>query len=250
MNEEQHLTYELGMTNVPSDATCDDNGLEESIGLTYADGEHRVIQKPVEYATISGKTLVYVHSHGGTTRYIVTDTDKKVYWCVMPDNSTTITSFNYLITYTGDELHVESVGNTVILSTADGLYYLLWDGRSNSPTYKVIGNSIPQISASFKLDNFSDSDITYEEPCIRLGGLLDGRIVHKDMDAIPIEIAGSEVKEGMYDEMKEALQGLVAMRLNKVKEEKRFAFPFVPFGIAKLEYLYLQRYWRPKEHDQ
>lgn len=230
MNEEQHLTYELGMTNVPSDATCDDNGLEESIGLTYADGEHRVIQKPVEKMTISGKTLVYVHTHGGTTRYIVRDVDStvnpKVYWCVMPNDTTTITTFNELITYTG-ELHVESVGNTVILSTAEGLYYLLWD----NDTYKTIGNSIPQISVSFKLDNFSDNDISYEEPYIWMEGVLDGKIVHREFvvssgSAAYKEVSGSVVKTGMYETMKDALVGLVSMRLKKLREEKRFAFPF------------------------
>ena len=41
MNEkQQQLTFDKGMTNIPSDAICSDNELEECLNLYYADGEH------------------------------------------------------------------------------------------------------------------------------------------------------------------------------------------------------------------
>ena len=47
MNEkQQQLTFDKGITNVPSDILCSDNALEESVGMIYDNGEHRVIQKP------------------------------------------------------------------------------------------------------------------------------------------------------------------------------------------------------------
>ena len=77
MNEkQQQLTFDKGITNVPSDALCSDNALEESLGMIYDDGEHRVIQKPVEASLdgltlYEGETLLYVHTYNGVTRMII-----------------------------------------------------------------------------------------------------------------------------------------------------------------------------------
>lgn len=88
MNKEQHLTFNLGITNVPSDATCDDNALEECLGMVYDNGEHRPIQPPVNFATVDCDPLmsairtyasnvhtpsdikfVYAHKYNDVTRY-------------------------------------------------------------------------------------------------------------------------------------------------------------------------------------
>ena len=59
MNEKiQQLTFEKGITNVPSDAVCSDNELEECMGLYHDGAEHRPIQKPVEYVELpEGHTM-------------------------------------------------------------------------------------------------------------------------------------------------------------------------------------------------
>ncbi len=67
--KQQQLTFDKGITNVPSDAVCSDNTLQDCVGLTYEDGEHRVIQKPADYYAQlpEGHTLLYVHEYGTTS---------------------------------------------------------------------------------------------------------------------------------------------------------------------------------------
>ena len=135
MNEKiQQLTFEKGITNIPSDAVCSDNELEEYMGLYHDGAEHRPIQKPVEYVELpSGHSLLYVHVYGGFTRYI-TSKDDKLYWIY--ENTT-----NEIGTFAGSA-SVESIGNTLILSDENGMKYLLWDTRQSQPTYKTLGTEL------------------------------------------------------------------------------------------------------------
>ena len=41
--KQQQLTFDKGITNVPSDAICSDNTLEESIGLVYENGDYYIL---------------------------------------------------------------------------------------------------------------------------------------------------------------------------------------------------------------
>lgn len=211
-NKEQQLTFGLGITNVPSDATCDDNTLEECVGLTYADGEHRVIQKPSAVFTLpSGHRLMYVHKFNGDPRYI-TKYNNALYWG----------STNLGIP---SPLSVESIGNTLIVNTSNGLAYLLWDGSG----YKKLGSTIPNITVLFSLGTATNDNSIYTQKYVTLTGMLDGIIVHRSSNPLSVGIdyiSGSVFKEGKYEDGKNALIGLLTMRLDEVKEAKRFAFPF------------------------
>lgn len=77
--KQQQLLFDKGITNVPSDNLCSDNTLAESVGMVYEDGEHRVIQRPVEFITsavaIGGTAMdipviVYIHSFDNEERFI------------------------------------------------------------------------------------------------------------------------------------------------------------------------------------
>lgn len=210
MNEEQHLTYELGMTNVPSDATCDDNGLEESIGLTYADGEHRVIQKPVVKTTVSG-TLLFVHDlPNGTSNYIV-----KVGSAVKFGNTDILTNVSNVIS-------VSAVGRTLIINTSDEIYYVLWTGSA----YKTLGSKIPEPTVKLNLDDIRQLSISeFGEPkYASIAGF-----IHHTMPADSSFTGYTDLyweSPSEYEEIKTALQSIVTAKLNKVKELKRFAFPF------------------------
>ena len=109
MNEkQQQLTFSKGITNVPSDALCDDNTLEESLGLIYENGEHRVIQTPVTATNTtipSGHTLLYIHKIG-TTRNIITTNGVYLF-----ANGDYITGATATATTT-----VTSIGKTLILN--------------------------------------------------------------------------------------------------------------------------------------
>ena len=117
MNEkQQQLTFEKGITNIPSDALCSDNTLEDSIGMVYDNGEHRVIQKPNSIGTVTGN-LVFVHNG----RKIVTY-NNQVGW--MNNNA-----FVAISSYTGN-LSVSAIGNTLVLSHGGGVAYAKWDGTA------------------------------------------------------------------------------------------------------------------------
>ena len=79
-SKQQQLTFDKGITNVPSDAICSDNTLEECMGLYHDGAEHRPIQKPVEYVELpEGHTILYIHVYNGFTRYI-TSYGENLYW--------------------------------------------------------------------------------------------------------------------------------------------------------------------------
>ena len=124
-SKQQQLTFEKGITNVPSDAICSDNTLEESMGMVYENGEHRVIQKPVEDGTVNG-TLVFVH--GG--RRIYTNNGGVYY------NNVKICDYNGM-------LSVTAIGNTLVMSHNDGVVYAKWKGSDSQYEYY---SDLPEIS--------------------------------------------------------------------------------------------------------
>ena len=150
MNDEQHLTYELGMTNVPSDATSDDNGLEESIGLTYADGEHRVIQKPVEYIKgMTNKTLIYTHKLSDVERYIIRE-GNSVKWGTKVNGQYTPAQSggsDVVLFIASGDINISSIGKTLIITDDNAMHYFKWDGSE----YKSIAFPIPGLGFSAKL---------------------------------------------------------------------------------------------------
>lgn len=140
--KQQQLTFEKGMTNVPSDAICSDNALEYAEGMIFRDGEHHVIQKPKEKDSLnsSSTTLVFVHKLGnGEKSYIY-------------DSGTTLsykkgeTSGN-IYTHSGNSLKsITAIGKTLIASFDGTLRYFLFKNNS----YKDI-TDIPAPDAKFYL---------------------------------------------------------------------------------------------------
>ena len=220
-SKQQQLTFDKGITNVPSDAICPDNTLEECVGMVYDNNEYRPIQKPVEYAELpEGHTLLYVHVYGGFTRYI-TSKGGKLYWFYGETG-------NEIGTFFG-KVSVESIGNTLILSDGSGMKYLLWDTRNSQPTYKTLGTSLPDVRMVFRISEVSDSAVTYNDAYHSLTELLDGIIVREqsgDIEHLVFAVSGSKFKVDKEDDAKSALIGLVAKRINQTHEAKRFLFPF------------------------
>lgn len=216
-SKQQQLTFDKGITNVPSDAICSDNALEECNGLFYDNGEHRPIQKPSVYAELpEGHSLLYVHVYNGFTRYI-TSKGGKLYW-IYDDEEHEIGTF-------AGKVSAESIGNTLILSDESGMKYLLWDTRRLQPAYKTLGTSIPDIRMRFRISDVSNSAVTYNDVYHSLTELLDGIIV-REPDAYVSAVSGSKFKVDKEDDVKSALIGLVAKRIKQTHEAKRFAFPF------------------------
>ena len=214
-SKQQQLTFDKGITNVPSDAICSDNTLEECIGLTYDNGEHRVIQRPVQSFSVGdGMTLLYVHTYNNVTRYIVKDSNY-VYYKLYDG------TYNQLVSHAGGKVLVESIGNSLVIATSSGLNYLLWDYTNNR--YKLLGNKVPDIQVVFSLGDFTN-DLEYPSRYIRMDGMVEGcEIMPAGLSG---NVSGNVFVQGEYDDAKTALIGLVASRLKTVKSKCRFAFPF------------------------
>ena len=164
MNEkQQQLIFDKGITNIPSDAICSDNTLEESLGLVYENGEHRVIQKPEEFITSaqSGEhtftpipRLLYIHRFNNQERYIVamaSGPQTLVGWGVKDD--TVYVHDSFLQDSQGSSLpyssstKISSIGKTLIISNDKGLHYFLWKDNY----YQSLGSQIPRPEVDFRL---------------------------------------------------------------------------------------------------
>lgn len=132
MNEkQQQLTFDKGITNVPSDAICSDNALEESLGMIYDDGEHRVIQRPKEVMLESDKIL-FRHDD----RYILLevveheDPDETTYTYYLSWRSTNGTHED-ICQLPSANVNITSIGKTLIVKTSEDIKYFLWKPDEN-----------------------------------------------------------------------------------------------------------------------
>lgn len=135
--KQQTVVYNKGITNVPSELLSTDGELVSCEGMTFESGELKPIQKAAAASVGSiGGELMCVHDD----RYIYKDGQTLMY---KRGNVTgTVTS------YSGMLRDVKTVGNTVIASTSEGVYYALWTGSNYNP----LGNKIPEPEVTFKLD--------------------------------------------------------------------------------------------------
>lgn len=128
------LTFDKGLTNVPSDAVCDDNSLsEESYGMIYREGEHKVIQKPKKAKDLKGYELLFIHRISSIERYIMRTGDSMV-----SANSEGVVLQYSLLSINGT-VSVTAIGNYLIVNDNDGVKILLYEAGN----YIVIPDEIP-----------------------------------------------------------------------------------------------------------
>jgi len=214
--KQQQLLFDKGITNVPSDALCSDNALEESLGMVYDNGEHRVIQKPKEFMTSVSGNLVYVHQD----RYIFKNGNDIQY---RTESSAELSNVCGLSN--GEEIKgITSIGKTLIIATSLGMKYVLWDGSE----YKLMGDSVPEVSVKFSLSETTAKAVTdYNDRCANLEGMVHPEKADFGVSDIFNKRIGIHSWElNQEDNAQNAIIGLVSKRLNQVKEDKKFAFPF------------------------
>lgn len=147
--KQQQLIFDKGITNVPSDILCSDNTLEESIGMVYDDGEHRVIQRPKLIMT-GAPAILYVHKYNDGERFITQD-GNDIKWGTNEDGVYTPAQSGspiadvILLTASG-KVQVTSIGKTLIISDDNGLHYAIWKNDG----YKVY-DKIPSPAVSVRL---------------------------------------------------------------------------------------------------
>ena len=165
-NKQQQLTFSKGITNVPSDALCSDNTLEESVGLVYSDSEHRVIQKPSLHMTgLNGKTLLYIHVYNDQKRYIVLD-GTSLKWGT--NASGTYSDGGNLFIVTGTP-KITSIGKILIVSDSSGMRCFLWKNEGETASYASIDFPFPDIALDVKLEA---SETTFASASGKVGSML------------------------------------------------------------------------------
>lgn len=231
MNEkQQQLTFDKGITNVPSDALCSDNALAESVGMVYDDGEHRVIQKPREKMTASDK-LLFVHKipGGETVNYI--------YLKTIAGTPTTYEVWSTSKICDGAaDVKVEAIGKTLILNIGGVSHYAVWKNN----TYLYLRNMLPEVEMKFWMSDAKawkkdagqtgydyppSSSFEYGTKTVDIYSHDDGTIDSHDHISSEHNIYWtSEIKK--QEQFNDAIVGIVSAHLNDIKKIKRFCFPF------------------------
>lgn len=141
--KQYQISFEKGMTNVPSDVICSDNEAAELVGMTFENGELKPIQDAYKMGSLNGRIL-YVHHAGTNTLYIVMMNNGVVYRKYSGDAFVAGGEVDSTLTSVKD---VKANGNTLIINTDSGMIYYLWNGNG----YTKLGDKIPEPSVTLKL---------------------------------------------------------------------------------------------------
>lgn len=219
-SKQQQLTFDKGMTNVPSDLLCADNTLSLADGMIFRNGEHHVIQAPKLLPAISAAgTLVFVHKIGdGTENYIYEKTVSDV--TSLYYNNSAITGSEH----TGEELKsITAIGNTLIVSFNGRLGYFLFNGS----TYKDI-SYIPTPSVYFRLGIESEGgSANHGYDTVESSGSPNGIIGYTGEQPSPTAFyIKLDSDYGGQDKYNNLVTGLYAKNQNTIKGKLGFSEPF------------------------
>lgn len=243
--ERKTLSFSKGMTNMPSDLLSDDSELLESDGFIFKDGEMKAVQKGVSIGNVPYK-IMYVHKMADYENIIAYDGTENIYWYTKDDSGNIVSppdgvtkSFNV-----GTVYEVNSIGNTLVCATSEGLHYLLFKGNK----YKNLGKELPRLDYDFTFER-PTGNYTQEESgrtlCnaenavdIKQGESYFNPLNHTFIQAGGVKPDGCETKsytmfsvktstDSKYEnEFQETIQGHVAQAINWAKSKNMFAFPF------------------------
>ena len=191
-----------GVCNITPDPICEDNEMEDCVGLTFSDDAIRPIQDVAQLQSVDG-TLLYVHrlNDGQTVNYIAT-TGTDIRW-----------GDEGIVQIGADVKGVRSVGNTLIVNTVIGMFYLLW----NDGGYVNLGNSMSESVLYFQLRHDYDGQGVYQH----MQGIHDEDILGYDGDNGRFVIEPKNV-EAAYN----MAGSLYATNKKWVAEHRKFRAPF------------------------
>lgn len=243
--ERQTLSFSKGMTNVPSDLLSDDSELLESDGFIFKDGEMKAVQKGVSIGNVPYK-IMYVHKMADYENIIAYDGAGNIYWYTKDDSGNIVSppdgvtkSFNV-----GTVYDVNSIGNTLVCATSEGIHYLLYKGNK----YKDLGKELPRLDYDFTFERPTGNYIQEESGrtlCnaenaveVKTGESYFNPLNHTFIQAGGVKPDGSETHsytmfsvkmstDSKYEnEFQETIQGHVAQAINWTKSKNMFSFPF------------------------
>ena len=243
MNEkQQQLLFDKGITNVPSDALCSDNALEESLGMVYDNGEHRVIQKPVEFITSSiddyddpshpeniTVKLLYIHRFNNEERYIVSvivNQNTLVGWGIKDRDSLKLRGWivdeketsKHVLVYS-EKMKITSVGKTLVISGEEGLFYHLW-----KDDYYLSVGSLPEPVVDFYLEGTCISKFDFHG--IKwIAGQSESYYVRNSINVTELLDKGLMIDE--QDTYNDTVVGLYSKNKKAISQKKLFCEPFL-----------------------
>lgn len=133
-----------GISRTPSDRMTQDGGCAESLNLVLEDSESVPAARPEDITAAaglpegkSGWEVVYIHKTQSYTNYVVLNGNSLGVW----DCNDGGYIFSPFLNLEEKEAvkDIESVGNTLIVSTSRSMYYVL----HNNDGYTLLGNQIP-----------------------------------------------------------------------------------------------------------
>lgn len=242
--ERKTLSFSKGITNIPNDLLSDDSELLECIGFITKDGSLMPVQNPKKVTSIPYK-LKYVHKTADYKNLIAYDEDSKKLYCYLfgengISGSPDVQSFSL-----DSLLDVKSVGNTLVCATDEGLHYLLFKGGK----YKDLGTELPKPKVEFEtlatnLDLAKTTacdlkeivDTTAKSAVYDADGNLFG-ISGITSDTTNVTIYTSYTVKSDAEKQttfQTAIQGHIAARKQRLKEDNYFCYPFFVRYALKL----------------
>lgn len=232
---QKSLSYTKGLTTSPSDLLSDDTELSFSQNIIFRDGEMRPIQLPLILdVTLSGIPLVYIHKGADFTNAVCYGEGKITMGSYRASES--IIDYEYGDFTLDGATDFTSVGNTLVVTTANGLHYFLFNGKK----YADLGTELPIPEVHFGFEYWSSIAEKGDYPCV-----LTDMITKSDVYAVydtkgglnsvaDHNVNGSRkftaysrvMKSGKVEDFQTAVQGKVAARIARTKEENKFYAPF------------------------
>ena len=231
--KQQQITYDKGITYVPSDVLCSDNALSENVGLTYENGEMKPIQNAqlafdgaqdtsTPPVSLTMPTILYVHKFNNEKRYIgyteTTTTPPTYPYCWYEETSGStklvykggLNSYKYM-----NGAKISSIGKILIISDGNGLHYFLWKQDS----YEPMNYPVPDINMDVKLYEPSiGSAVGNSGKCEGITSVYALRGEVQD--------DGGHVLDGETEEYNNLIVGLYSKNIKNVASKKGFAKPF------------------------
>lgn len=221
MNEkQQQLTFEKGITTIPSDALCSDNALADEINLYYDNGEHKPLLPFALHETGITGTLLYVHRlPDGKKCKIYKSTGNSPILLYDHDNShgTIGPSPGISVSAGITKNQVQAIGKTLVVTTDSGLKYCVWNGSG----YTVY-DKIPEPDVKFYM--LKDVSKNYKE-CKYEGSFFDD---HTGPSGY------TWIAEDHKDEFRNALAAAYAENKKSIRKDKGFCEPFFVVVALKL----------------
>ena len=220
----QNIEIKLsGITRHASEESGQNGEMEDCINLDNVAGEIIPMYPPRKSTNISaGDSLVYVHYREGNEFrfYYNTSTGLTIKKLTSKGNALTLDAEENVVTIasiTGDVNGIESVGNTVIISSTGevggGINYLLY----KNGTYILLGNSIPYPIIQ---PNISTVMINHANDY----GMFDGTgIINAILDTYSVDDA---TRESGMKKLPDLINTGVIKQIAANSEAGKFTFPF------------------------